>query len=95
MNILSGAPAIKLPNGREATRDDMQNYGHVLQSFIRAQEEKLEQVTNSHHHNQIIDYLQILADGYNKELRLFQCAEAQRHQMQLENMIRFVDSQMN
>ena len=90
MTKLAGPSTIKLPNGRKASFDEMQRHGQVLQEFIREQEENLARITNDRRHNQIIDYLQTLADGYNEQLGLYQAAEAQRKQKQLVDMIRFV-----
>ena len=82
---------VQLPNGREATFEDMQRCGNILQDFIRDQEEKLTQVTDTHRHNQIIDYLQTLADGYNEQLQLYKATEKYRKQQQLVALIQFVD----
>ena len=41
-------------------------------------------------HNQIIGYLQTLADGYNEQLGLYKDAEAQREQKLLETRVRLV-----
>ena len=81
---------VRLPNGREATFDEMHSYGQIMQDFIRDQEAKLPQVKDTRRHNQIIDYLQTLADGYNEQLCLYKAAEAQRQQELLGIIIRFV-----
>ena len=81
---------VRLPNGREATFEEMQSYGQIMQGFIRDQEAKLPQVKDTRRHNQIIDYLQALADGYNEQLGLYKDAQAQREQKLLGAMIRFV-----
>jgi hypothetical protein len=80
--------AVKLPNGREATYEDMQIYGQIMQGFIRDQEAVLPQVKDTRRHNQIIDYLQTLADGYNEQLGLYNAAEACRQQEVLIALIR-------
>jgi hypothetical protein len=82
--------AVKLPNGKEATFDEMQSYGRILQDFICGQEEKLPQVKDTRRHNQIIDYLGTLSDGYNQQLSLYRAAEVQRQQELLVAMIRFI-----
>jgi hypothetical protein len=46
---------VKLPNGREATFEEMQIYGQIMQDFIRDQEALLPQVKDTRRHNQIID----------------------------------------
>jgi hypothetical protein len=79
--------AVTLPNGREATIEEMRAYGHVLQKFIVEQEAGLPQVKDSVHHNQIIDYLRLLANSYNEQLRLFKFAETQRQRELLVTML--------
>ena len=81
---------VRQPNGGEATYEEMQSYGQIMQGFIRDQEAKLPQVKDTRRHNQIIDYLQTLADGYNEQLGLYKDAEAQREQKLLVTMIRFL-----
>jgi hypothetical protein len=90
MTTSSSPIAVTLPNGREATFDEMQSYRQILLGFIRDQEALLPQVEDSRRHNEIIDYLRILADGYNEQLGLFKAAEAQRQQQLLVAMIRVV-----
>lgn len=79
---------VKLPNGREATFEEMQIYGQIMQDFIRDQEAVLPQVKDTRRHNQIIDYLQTLADGYNEQLGIYKAAEACRQQEGLMALIR-------
>lgn len=74
----SDTHAVTLPDGRNASYEDMQQYGETLQAFIREQEVKLADIEDARRHNEIIDYLQMLADGYNEQLRLFKAARAQR-----------------
>jgi hypothetical protein len=90
MATSSGEMAVKLPNGKKATFEEMQSYGRILKAFICDQEEKLPQVEDTRRHNQIIDYLQTLADGYNLQLSLYRAAEAQRQQELLVVMFRFI-----
>jgi len=92
MAIASGPSAVRLPNGREATFEEMQSYGQALQNFIRHQEALLPRIKDTRHHNQIIDYLRLLADGYNEQLALYKAAEAQRQQELLAVIIRFANS---
>lgn len=80
---------IKLPDGRVASFEDMQAYGQTLQQFILAQEAALAQVTDTIRHNQIVDYLRLLARGYNEQLRRYKAAEAQRQREILVIMLRF------
>jgi hypothetical protein len=79
---------VKLPYGREATFEEMQIYGQIMQDFIRNQEALLPQVKDTRRHNQIIDYLQTLADGYNKQLGIYKAAEACRQQDGVMALIR-------
>jgi len=72
------APTITLPDGRSASYEEMQYYGEILQEFIRDQETKLATIEDVRRHNEIIDYLHLLADGYNEQLRLFRASQAQR-----------------
>ncbi|MCB1706473.1 MAG: hypothetical protein KDI17_16520 [Halioglobus sp.] len=69
---------INLPHGDVATYEEMQAYGDILQRFIREQEAALEQVKDITRHNQIVDYLRLLARSYNEQLRLYKAAEAKR-----------------
>ena len=70
--------SVNLPDGGRATFEEMQQYGETLQAFIREQETKLADIEDARRHNEIIDYLQLLADGYNEQLRRFRAAQAQR-----------------
>jgi hypothetical protein len=92
VTTLSGQMAVNLPNGSEATFEEMQAYGQTLQTFIREQEAALPQVTDTRRHNQIIDYLRLLAEGYNAQLRLFRAAQAQRQKALLVAVIRIAAS---
>jgi len=77
MAISSGSFAIKLPDGREATFAELKTYGEILRDFIRDQEAKLPQVEDTRRHNEIIDYLRLIARSYNEQLRIFKVHEAQ------------------
>jgi len=89
MGTSSGSISVELPNGREATLEEMHVYGRTLQYFIREQEAALPLLKDTIRHNQIIDYLRLLADGYNEQLRLYKTADTQRQQL-LVAMIRIV-----
>jgi len=80
---------INLPDGRVANFEEMQAYGQTLQQFIFAQEAALPQVTNTTRHNNIIDYLRLLASSYNDQLRLYKAEEAQRQREVLVVTLRF------
>jgi hypothetical protein len=77
MTISSGSLAVTLPDGREASFEEMQTYGNILQGFIRDQEAQLQQVENTRRHNETVEYLQLLATVYNKQLRIYKAREAQ------------------
>jgi hypothetical protein len=81
--------SVKLPNGAVASFEDMQAYGQTLQHFVLEQEAALPQVTDTTRHNQIVDYLRLLASSYNEQLRLYKAAESQRQREILVIMLRF------
>tara|TARA_B100001540_G_scaffold271058_3_gene254628 strand:+ start:2250 stop:2525 length:276 start_codon:yes stop_codon:yes gene_type:complete len=82
--------SVQLPDGRTATFADMQSYGEILQQFIREQEQALPAVQDVSRHNEIIDYLQLLADAYNQQLRVFKAEESRRQRMFQLSLMRFV-----
>ncbi|MBK6512072.1 MAG: hypothetical protein IPG06_23295 [Haliea sp.] len=81
--------AIQLPDGRMASFEEMQAYGQTLQQFIFEQEAVLPQVTDTTRHNNVVEYLRLLASGYNEQLRLYKAAEAQRQREILVITLRF------
>jgi hypothetical protein len=78
MASISRPLAITLPDGQEASFEEMQTYGRILQDFIRDQEARLPEVGDTNLHNEIIDYLQLLATAYNKQLRIYKAREEQK-----------------
>lgn len=80
--------AINLPHGEIASFEEMQAYGQTLQQFILEQEAALTQVTDTHWHNQVVDYLRLLASAYNEQLRHYKAAEARRQREVLFVMLR-------
>jgi hypothetical protein len=78
MAISSGSLAITLPDGRKASFEEMQTYGNILQDFIRDQEARLPEVKDTRRHNETVDYLQLLATAYNKQLRIYKARETQK-----------------
>ena len=70
--------------------DEMPDYGQIMQNFINDQEEQLPHAIDSSRHNQIIDYLQKLAEGYSYELCLYRSAEPRRQHEMLVAMTRVV-----
>jgi hypothetical protein len=81
--------AIQLPDGRMASFEEMQAYGQTLQQFIFEQEAVLPQVTDTTRHNNVVEYLRLLASSYNEQLRLYKAAEAQRQREILVITLRF------
>lgn len=82
--------AVTLPDGRETTFDEMQRYQQIVQDFIRDQEALLPQIKDTRRHNEIIDYLRMLAASYNEQLGVYKAAEALRKQRLLVAMMRIV-----
>jgi hypothetical protein len=82
--------SIGLPRGEYADLEEMRSYGETLQCFVHQQEALLPAMTDVQRHNDIIDYLQSLADGYNEQLRVYKAAELQRQQLLLVTLIRLV-----
>ncbi len=80
--------AIRLPDGRVASYEEMREYGQTLQHFIVEQEAVLAQIEDTQRHNEIIDYLNLLAGGYNEQLCAYKAAEAQRQQEMLVILLR-------
>ena len=80
--------SVSLPRGEHANIEEMRAYGETLQKFVCQQEALLPAMTDITRHNEIIDYLQSLADGYNEQLRLFKAAEARRAQRLLIALVR-------
>ncbi len=86
----SNPTLIQLPRGETASFEDMQAYGETLQGFIRDQEAALSDLQDVQRHNEIVDYLNLLANGYNEQLRLFKEAETRRRTQMLLSLMRFV-----
>ena len=68
----------------------MQSYGTTLQQFVRQQEAILPGVYDSRRHNEMIDYLTLLAESYNEQLRIFKMTESHREKEFLASLIRAV-----
>ena len=82
---------IQLPRGETSTFDEMQSYGQTLQQFIREQEATLADIQDTQLHNQIVDYLHLLADNYNQQLRVFKETEKRRQRILLLSVMRYAD----
>ncbi|MFT5484586.1 MAG: hypothetical protein ACI9GW_003253, partial [Halieaceae bacterium] len=81
MTHIVNAPPLQIPDGRCADREEMSVFGETLKNFVLLQENALDEVTSLSLHNQIVDFLNVLADAYNEQLVLFNEAEQlrQRH----------------
>ena len=82
--------SVHMPRGEQASFEEMQKYGSILQSFINSQEALLEDIEDVKHHNDTVDYLQSLANGYNEQLRMYKEAEAQRQRNTLSAIMRSI-----
>lgn len=91
MNIHEKPLAVTIPLGENASFEEMQSYGEVLQMFICDHEAELAHVADLKRHNDTVDYLQSLANCYNEQLRIYKQAEAQRHRDLLTALARAVE----
>jgi len=74
------APPLQIPDGKCADINEMESFGNILQDFIQQQEAALAAVSSIERHNQFVDYLNVLADCYNEQLRIFKETELVRRQ---------------
>ena len=81
---------VQLPKGDSATFDEMRAYGETLPLFVREQEAALADVHDVQRHNQIVDYLNLLATSYNEQLRVFKIAEKRRQATLMLSLMRYV-----
>lgn len=70
--------AVQIPDGRTATFEIMRDYGRAAQQFVRDTEAALAEVADAGQHNRIVDYLHVVADAYNDQLRIFRASEQER-----------------
>lgn len=80
--------SITVPDGAAATFEELQAYGQILQRFILQQEAALPAIDDNARHNEIIEYLRLLASSYNQQLRRYKAAQAQRQRETLIVMLR-------
>ena len=80
---------LELPRGETATFDEMQRYGSAIQNFVQETEAKLPDVENINEYNEIVDYLNMLADSYNQQLRAYKAAEKERLRLCMMNLLSF------
>ena len=84
------AVLVQLPRGDSASFEEMRAYGETLQLFVREQEAALDAVEDVQRHNQIVDYLNLLASSYNEQLRVFKIAEKRRQATLMLSLMRHV-----
>jgi len=89
--MATSSNSIRLPDGREASFEEMQAYGSVLQSFIQEQEAQLPAISDARHHNDTIDYLQSLANAYNEQLHVYRDTQAQQHTSMMVALLQFAN----
>ena len=90
MRHIVNAPPLQIPDGRCADREEMSVFGETLKNFVLLQENALDEVTSLSLHNQIVDFLNVLADAYNEQLVLFNEAEQLRQHQLLADLSRIV-----
>ena len=88
MTVLKSSQTIRMPHGAKASFVEMQSYGSVLQGFITEQESKLDNIKDTKQHNEIIDYLQSLANSFNEQLHLYQAKEARQQRELMHELMR-------
>jgi len=84
---VTNVPPLQLPDGAHADLEEMSTFGRTLQKFIAQQEQLLDEIVDIDHHNEIIDFLNVLADTYNEQLTLFKEAEGERQERLFEAMV--------
>lgn len=80
---------ITMPRGDTASFEEMQAYGDTLQRFIVEQEAALVHEQDNRRHDEIVDYLELLASGYNQQLRLFKEVEKRRQRVLMVALLQF------
>lgn len=89
MSISLNPNCISIPRGQEASFEEMQSCGNILQTFIRDQELQLQHLDDTKRHNEIIDFLQSLANGYNEELQVFKKKEKENQRQLIVAVMQF------
>lgn len=83
-------PPLQIPDGRHADRDEMDAFGETLRKFVWHQESVLDDIASTAYHNEVVDFLNVLANAYNDQLKVFHQAEHERHLRWLDEMTRVV-----
>lgn len=87
MNALAFPRNIRIPSGKTATLSEMKEYGAAIQQFVKETEASLKFEKNAQCHNDTVDYLNHIAQHYNRELQLFHKAEQKRRMTQIYGFI--------
>ena len=93
MPVLTSPKTIRMPHGEKASFLEMQSYGSVLQTFITEQEAKLDDIEDTKRHNEIVDYLQSLANSYNEQLHIYKVKEARQQRKLMSELMRVLEYQ--
>lgn len=80
MTEFSSTSTLSMPDGSSATFEEMETFGKTLQRFICETESGLPKIRDDRKHDRIVDYLNLLADSYNEQLKRFRIAERKRHE---------------
>ena len=78
---------LELPRGETASFEEMQRYGQAIQAFVQETESTLHSIENPKQYNEIVDYLNLLADSYNAQLRAYKIAEKERLRLYMMNLM--------
>ena len=88
MAVPTSPPTIRMPDGAKASFAQMQSYASVLQGFITEQESKLDDIKDIKQHNEIVDYLQTLANSFNQQLHVYKAKDAQQQREMMRELMR-------
>ena len=92
MTVLTSPKTIRMPHAATASFAEMRSYGSVLQGFISEQESKLDDIKDTKQHNEIVDYLQSLANSFNQQLHLYQAKEAHQQRELMHELMRVLEN---
>lgn len=90
MTHVVNAPPLQIPDGRYAECEELSAFGETLKKYVQQQEQALDDITCPSLHNQIVGFLNVLADAYNDQLVLFKEAEQLRQQQLVAALSRIV-----
>ena len=92
MTVPTSPQTIRMPDGANASFAQMQSYGNVLQGFISEQESKLDDITDIKRHNEIVDYLQSLANSFNEQLHVYKAKDAEEQRELMRELMRVLEN---